>query len=133
MAWRLTCGFILALLAVFGWIHSGLAAKINRVTDKDGTVHISNEAATEPGKPGGASGPTPIGTLPPQQIFPPPPGQEAAAPPVAPPPEAPDMGTEPPAAPPAEQSAPEAGSEAQPVQPPIPGRPWDRGARTPPR
>ena len=134
MSWRWRWGFILALLGVFWWIHPGMAAKINRVTDKDGTVHISNEGATEPGKPGGTSGPTPIGTLPPQQVFsppspPPPPPPEAATPPVAPPPEEPNLATEPPAEPP----APEAGSEAPPVQPPNSGNLRGRGARVPPQ
>ena len=57
--WRLA----LALVGVALWSHPGVAAKIDRFTDKDGTLHISNKEAEEPIKTGPVAhpqGPTPL-------------------------------------------------------------------------
>ena len=62
---------IFALIGIVLWSPPGISAKVERFTDKEGTLHISNEAPAEPGKPGGVQAPAPIGT-PPPQIFPPP-------------------------------------------------------------
>ncbi len=102
---------IFTLIGVVLWSPPGISAKVERFTDKEGTLHISNEAPAEPGKPGGVQAPAPIGT-PPPQIFPPPTPRAPVPPPqVMPPPtEPPEMsGNE---APP---PAPESGGEAQPA------------------
>jgi len=115
-------------LALFGVVlgsQPAMSAKIERFTDKEGTVHISNAGEAEPGKPGVAPPATPIGTLPPQQIFPAapapaPPGPRVVAPSPAEPPEMSADEGEPSAEPPAA----EAGEEAQPVPAP-PGQGMD--------
>ena len=59
---------IFTLIVVFLWSPPGISAKVARFTDKEGTLHISNEAPAEPGKPGGVQAPAPIGTPPPQKF-----------------------------------------------------------------
>jgi len=86
-------GLVLGLIMAF-WSHPGMSAKIERYTDSEGTVHITNAGEAEPGKPGTPAPPTPIGTLPPQQIFPsgpPPPRPGTVKPPPPPPPAPPKM------------------------------------------
>ena len=97
--WRL----VVALVGMALFLSpSGVAAKIERSTDKEGTLHISNTAEV-PGKPGGATTPNPPspptlapapqpGSPPPQPMppaprpmpVPPPPQQVAPPPPVEP-------------------------------------------------
>lgn len=100
--WRLA----LVLVGVLLWSHPGVAGKIDRFTDKDGTLHITNKGEEEPIKPGGAEAaktPLPEPAAPPAMRpgpnpGPPPPGaahgiinregqanQGSAAPPGAPP------------------------------------------------
>jgi hypothetical protein len=100
---------------------SGVAAKIERFKDNEGTLHISN-TGEEPVKPGGAttpklpSPPTPPQPMPPaplprpvpppEQVPPPPPDDQGEAPPIM------DPGpNEPQPEPPVEQPASEAGND----------------------
>ena len=114
MRWSL----IFALIGVVLWSQPGISAKIDRFTDKEGTLHISNESTAEPVKPGGAQTPAPIGT-PPPQIFPP-----ATLPAPAPPPPAPPPPMEPPemSGNGARSPAPESGGEAPPAHAAPPAR-----------
>jgi len=120
--WRL----VVALVGIVLFLSpSGVAAKIERFKDSEGTLHISN-AGEEPVKPGGATTPSPPSLppgaapaplprpvpprpmpvpLPPQQVAPPP-GDPETAPPVM----EPEPKEQQPEAP-AEQPAPEAGKD----------------------
>ena len=111
MRWSL----IFALIGVVLWSQPGIGAKIDRFTDQEGTLHISNESQAEPGKPG-VQAPAPLGTSLPQ-IFPP-----ARPPALVPPPEAMPSPTEPPESNQAEPPAPENGGEAHPAPTAPPAR-----------
>jgi hypothetical protein len=50
----------LVLVGVALWSHPGVAGKINRFTDEDGTLHITNKGAEEPVKSGDAAVKTPL-------------------------------------------------------------------------
>lgn len=125
--WRL----VVALVGIVLFLSpSGVAAKIERFKDKEGTLHISNTGDL-PVKPGGATTPSPPSTPtptaapaplplprpvppppmpvtpPPEQVAPPPPDDPGEAPPVM----EPEPNEEQPE-PPAEQPAPEAGNDA---------------------
>ena len=102
--------------------HSGVAiAKIERSTDKEGTLHISNTGEV-PVKPGGATTPNPPSPPPPQLMPPaprpvpvPPPPQQVPQPPPGDPGEAPPVLEPEPheqqVEPPAEQQTSEAGND----------------------
>ena len=83
--WRL----VVALVGMALFLSpSGVAAKIERSTDKEGTLHISN-TGEEPVKPGGATTPKLPSPPPPQPNPPapqpmpaPPPGDPGSSPPV---------------------------------------------------
>jgi hypothetical protein len=78
----------LALVSVALWSHPGVARKIDRFTDKDGTLHITNKEAEEPIKlepmahpqaptplPQATQKPAPAAKTPrPQRLAPPAPG-----------------------------------------------------------
>ncbi|MCX5892383.1 MAG: hypothetical protein NTW80_05305 [Deltaproteobacteria bacterium] len=85
--WRL----VLALVGVVLWSQPGVNAKIEHFTDKEGTVHISNNAAeAEPGKPDWT--PSRGRMTPPPQIFPAAPAGPVPQPQIVPPPvEPPEM------------------------------------------
>jgi hypothetical protein len=102
---------IFTLIGVLLWSPPGISAKVERFTDKEGTLHISNEAPAEPGKPGGVQAPAPVETPPPQK-FPSPSRRAPVPPPQLMPPR-----TEPPEMPGIEAPlpAPESGGEAQPA------------------
>ena len=72
--WRLA----LVLVGVALWSHPGVAGKIDRFTDTDGTLHITNKGAEEPAKPGGAAV---VKTPLPEPAASPVPGQPNPAPP----------------------------------------------------
>ena len=48
---------IFTLIGIVLWNPPGISAKVARFTDQEGTLHISNEAPPEPGKPGGVQAP----------------------------------------------------------------------------
>lgn len=142
--WRL----VVALVGIALFLgHSGVAAKIERFKDKEGTLHISNTGEL-PIKPGGATtpnsastpAPTPAPTAapapqptppaprlvpvppPPEQVAPPPPGDPVEAPPVMEP-EPNEQQLEPPE----EQRTSEAGNDGAGQPPPVPHIPGQRG------
>jgi len=116
VSWRWRLVVALVGMALF-LSPAGVAAKIERSKDNEGTLHISNTAEV-PVKPGGATTPAPTATpapaprpVPPPLPVPPPP-EEVAPPPgdpeTAPPVMEPEPNEPQPEAP-AEQPAPEAG------------------------
>lgn len=116
--WR----FVVALVGIaLFWGHSGVAAKIERFKDNEGTLHISNTGEA-PDKPGGATTPN-LPSAPTAQPMPPGPRPVPIPPPpepVAPPPSV-DPGAAPPVMepepnqqqfePPAEQPVSQAGND----------------------
>jgi len=109
--WRL----VVALVGLVLFLSpSGVAAKIERFKDNEGTLHISNTGEV-PVKPGGATTPSPPSTPtppprpvppPPMPVPPPPPDDQGEAPPIME-----RVPNEPQPEPPAEQPAPEAGND----------------------
>ena len=61
MRWSL----IFTLIGVVLWSPPEVSAKVGRFTDKEGTLHISNDSPAEPGKPGVLQAPDPVETSPP--------------------------------------------------------------------
>lgn len=103
---------IFTLIGVVLWSQPGISAKVELFTDKEGTLHISNESQAEPGKPGGVQAPAPIGTAPPPQIIPP-----STPPSPVPPPQLIPPPVEPPEMPDSEgpPAAPESGGQTHPA------------------
>jgi len=111
VSWRWRLGVALVGVALLS--PSGVAAKIDRFHDKEGTLHISN-TGEEPVK-GGAAAPMPPGTPPPLPRPVPPPPPQPPPEQVTPPPgerEDPPPVMEPqPHEQPIERPAPEAGND----------------------